>query len=433
MFGAKQSTMRIKYHHLILLLAVIAWVMTVEISLAQQDVMNLSSAWKNCTNSISTFTNLTQDQSGLINRNLKLPNFGCESVNIPDFSKMSLLKYWRTGPDLANLDIYVNTPKSDLCSTYGQLEQDSGFSCMQLCQHDYFQPANGSEVYHWINYCTYCSRARGFEAFNNVSRRQQCNSKNETINEMINSFPDSIRYCGSNLGVPMVAPLQVYSYICYCFQVDYYGMDCKKMGFEILIKTLKEYSGMVVCALLLLADMCILVIPKTLSFFMKRQHMKSSVKILPAISLCLASSYAITSYAFSLVGVNNSVSEFFSQVSQLTTFYSLCPILIYWSAVPKYLTTHQRGRQWPSYFIAMFIFMFVTTIGAFLSLILPMFIRKSELGFLFANVGISWFLEVVLIVVFFSISLMIHRTLKKISDINTFGTSVSITNPQPLY
>ena len=150
--------------------------------------------------------------------------FSCQVVTTPT------LKYDTEGvfPGLDSLSFnLVFTQGQELCETARQVEERWELSCTDLCFKGGGDVLSEDEVLNWINYCQYCSGARNRSEYFLRRNEGRCLASNDTLNEMVNSFPDSSMYCGfKSPGIPIISPFKEFSYICYCYDYNVVFTHC---------------------------------------------------------------------------------------------------------------------------------------------------------------------------------------------------------------
>ena len=399
-------------------------------------IYNLSKSWRNCKTIMgegSFFSDLLDSNSYEILRNPKYPPMGCESISVPNIATSVVEEYWKLDA-FPNARFYSREVVHNLCETFGTSSNLLPNCTQVLCDDkgERMSEIIGDRIFDFINYCHYCSMAKGFQEYHQLLENQTCRNSNSSIQTMVTSFPKYIRYCGAiNIGIPVITPLTTnslkqkipYIYTCYCFQSDQFELFCDKKGAISIMNDFKKVGMTLASSILAIAALFLLVIPKLLIWIQVPNHDYTFLQISPSIVVLLSLCCRIVSLHVPQPMYPFQWFTMFSSIAEFLNYCTLLLILMYWFGVMRYLQTHRRTSAWKKYLLCM--------IGLLCCIGLSV-----ELGFLemqiprnFTNVVwvlVSWMVEMVIFAIFGCFSLFIYLALKRITEINSIQTSVSV-------
>ncbi|KAF0977720.1 hypothetical protein FDP41_003042 [Naegleria fowleri] len=406
--------------------------------------ISYSSKFSNCWN-VPTYMQNIVDFSQETGREVYIPNdFGCSNVTL--WTTFGVPSYFK------DLDIsgyysflmFLNDGESyDLCSRVGYWETKLGLSCNQLlCENNQVDNLRNdveevtekqTSIFDWINYCQYCLKN------NNTLRSHRseftpsnggCFPKDNTVNEMINRFPSSITFCGNyEFGIPFIVNntnvahsylKEGYSYLCYCPFDQYFSLKCANNYVNYLVVWVISITLSIIHGVSFVVTFFVTFLPKVTTSFKEKRPFNSitiTCVVLCEILLFVAmvfSQWFGTSLAMTIL----------SDVALSLVLLSLFTWVINWFRLILYVKTKKTIP-----FIIMYLVMAVLFLIAGVAIpILISVIYFNEMPSV--NVFFSIYMSVLTFtacVAFVASAIWIYWTMKKVSDINMWNSSVSVS------
>ncbi|EFC48437.1 predicted protein [Naegleria gruberi] len=357
-------------------------------------------------------------------KNPKMPSVECERVILPDNTvPLPVEEFWHVEdyptiafPEISDLSLL------DVCQSFKIVEERNNLTCIDLCENYAY---NRSEIFDFINYCKYCSNAKGYKSFNERIENNNCKNSNATIRSMLEDFPRDARFCGhSNFGVPFISPYLDYSYLCYCVNSNMFGMGCKKRALTEFIIDFTAYTGIISFSALSLFILFSSLIPKLINLLQKDRdrNQYSLMKLLPSLAIFLASVLRVLSLVFELLNLI-SAFRYLATISEFVNYFALIPILVNLYGLMKYVKTQKKPNSILSYCLTFSIFIILITCCVLISAIFQFTV--GPLYMVIGWISVSWAIEFLIHAACFVFLLIIYFTLKKISDVSAFSTKVS--------
>jgi len=395
-----------------------------------------------CTHAMSygsLFTNCSNDYIP-IDRMYNFPfpiSFSCKNISLPTHfrTKYKTNKFFYKGSTEYN--VFEGDPNENdesLCELVGKYERVT--SCVDvLCNPATVDVAksikqltnNQTHVRDWVNYCHYCT-----DTFKNYTSSHMCSSNDPAFNRLLGSFPKSASFCSSeHFGFPLMVngyeqmglPNTLDVILCYCLGSEVFSAECS--DWTIFVLHIAQILPIIAISLhgLLFIGLTIGSIPKLVRTLRNLRNGKVS-NSLPTVFILMALMANLVTYSMVIAGDLSAMNVALSGIAITILILAIASWIVSWYRIVYVAKHHTQPKTWIIYVILFTLLTFTIALVVFIVFIYS-YTNIGELALIGIMIGII--VGSVIVIVGFTVSIVwIYRSMKSISDVNVFQTSVSI-------
>ncbi|KAF0977718.1 hypothetical protein FDP41_003040 [Naegleria fowleri] len=369
-----------------------------------------------------------------------IPNsFGCSNIAL--WTKYGIAKYWANTemePLLFTSFIYFdNVGESyDLCSKVGFWENKLKLSCHELlCEntndnliaHVEEMTEKQTSIFDWINYCQYCLKNNTLRSFQQkLGPNTGCFPKDNTVNEMINRFPNSLSFCGSyDFGIPLIINTSdlvpnilkefSFSYICYCRE-NLFTFKCDNNFTQFVTSQVLSFGEFGIHVVSLLVTFFSTFLPKLKSVVTQRKFFR-----IFTIAMVLLSEFFLSfSFVISAAWGSNLVTTILGNTALSLVFFNLFSWIAYWFRLVLFVKTRKTK---PTIAVYVGLALLWLIVGALVPCLVAVLGQQQILQVVQFYAYYIIALSFVACIIFIISSIWIYWAMKKVSDVNMLNTS----------